>query len=258
MGDFPEERAKRNLNDTLWRLKKNLKDNGPLLYELEEPWLEEIRISYRNKLREAKIELIKNYKTVSEYVKAINVSKSALNDNPYDESLAHELILLYYLKGNTSQALKEFMFDGIKVELVKKLELETGGNPLFLKETIRYWLEMIILDFNKNSNTWSYNLPLNYPNNINEELWENFNIPEKISNVFKTLISILNNNQKEFVEYAAVLGYRFNIDILKNVLKRNEEEFIDIIDTLIKKGFFSETQEDNIVRFSHRKVCYMK
>ncbi|MFP4016092.1 MAG: BTAD domain-containing putative transcriptional regulator [Halanaerobiales bacterium] len=148
---------------------------------------------------------------------------------------------------------EDFTFDGHKEILIQKLMLETGGNPLFLKETIRYWIEKNILTLNTKSKSWNFDPPLNYPNDISGELPEDFNIPENIFNVFKTRISILDEKQKQFVEYAAVAGYKFDVDILKYILDKSDEDLINMIDLLIRKGIFSETEQGNIIRFAHRK-----
>ncbi len=117
---------------------------------------------------------------------------------------------------------------------------ETEGNPLFVNELINSLIQEGILD------------PLSYSK---IELGK-IRVPPSIKELLLRRIAKLRPEAKKALNYAAIIGTRFDFDTLQMLTGMDEEELLDAIDNLLEAGIIEEdeTTDEEIYTFSYLQI----
>jgi len=116
-------------------------------------------------------------------------------------------------------------------EFVERIFETTEGNPYFIEEVIRSFMEERIL-------------------NIEDEDWREkieeiqIKIPETIRDVIIRRIGHLDKDTLKILRYAALIGREFDYKVILKVSGMDEEKMLDCIDELIKARLIHEEEGD--------------
>lgn len=134
--------------------------------------------------------------------------------------------------------------------LSQRLHRETGGNPLFLLEWLRYLLEADLVGSGKSG--WTF-ADLVAPGPPNLEL----SLPDTIGEVVRARLYRLNPQAHQVLEAGAVIGTLFSFELIQAVSGRPESEVVEALETLLAQQFI--TEDGGSYRFNHdliRTVVY--
>ena len=122
-------------------------------------------------------------------------------------------------------------------DLTEKLVSESGGNPLFVVESLGMLHEQGRLV--KENNEWCLT--------VNE-----LGIPSVFKDIMIQRLACLNNSQRRILDAASVIGEEFDAGLLSAVLKR---ESLDVLETLkvIANSTRLVVDQENSFRFDHTK-----
>ena len=135
-------------------------------------------------------------------------------------------------------ALAEKMVGGsLHSELADRLAEESGGNPLFVVESLRMLSEhgSLIQD----SGRWRLSI-------------DEVGIPIKIKDIILRRVSMLKPNQRRILDLASVIGDKFNVELLGAVLGQDS---LEVLETLNAIGQSSSLVccEGSFYEFDHAK-----
>ncbi|MFH0840052.1 MAG: diguanylate cyclase [Candidatus Omnitrophota bacterium] len=169
-------------------------------------------------------------------VATLPTGDTALIDTPFLQFAAQrdylpqpETIELGPLSENSVSELLKTIFSGpiIPSELEKKIHTQSGGSPAAIEEIIKYMLKKKII----------------YPK-MGKWVFDEKSLgkmPESMNELLNSSISELDEDAKDLLKKAAVMGSDFNIDILKSLYGKNEGELIDMLDKLKKEGILGHS-----------------
>lgn len=129
-----------------------------------------------------------------------------------------------------------------------KLERETEGNPLFIREVLRTLQEPsggpgsspLVLRAGK----WRFDGSI--------ELWA---IPASVEDVIAARLDLLDSSQRRELELAAVIGRRFAFEVLCQLMASREDELLDHLDEFLDFDLIRElSHNDESFEFSHGKI----
>lgn len=136
-----------------------------------------------------------------------------------------------------------FEAEDVPEPLVDLVHAESEGNPLFIEEVVKTLKEQgAIL---RTDEKWRL-----------EEV-EVDNIPKTIRDIIDARIGLLEKDARKIVQYASVAGPYFNLDILMDAIKwDNDEDFLDKLDKMIDARLIEEdtTSPELVYRFTHAKI----
>jgi tetratricopeptide (TPR) repeat protein/KaiC/GvpD/RAD55 family RecA-like ATPase len=135
-------------------------------------------------------------------------------------------------------ALAEKMVGGsLHSELADKLAEESGGNPLFIVESLRMLSEhgSLIQD----NGRWRLSI-------------DEVGIPVKIKDIILRRVSMLKPNQRRILDLASVIGDKFDVELLGSVLSQDS---LEVLETLNSIGQFSSLVccKGSYFEFDHAK-----
>ena len=122
---------------------------------------------------------------------------------------------------------------------------ETGGNPLFLLETLRalHGEGLLVRDEN---GRWS--TPWDDPTSDDAEL----PLPPAVEQIIARQLDALSLSQRGTIHLAAVLGERFDFDLLHSSAGKEPSELLADLRELVQRHFLDETDQDYC--FHHDKI----
>ncbi len=133
----------------------------------------------------------------------------------FDPSFARSLKIPFLevdldsLSKEATQAFAEFQLGSpISSDLLNLLVRATNGNPFYLEQLLEYFQEQKLLI--KQDNAWTL-----------ED--ENISLSSSINSILMARIDLLSNLVKETVKAAAVIGREFELPVLSEVMKSNDE-----------------------------------
>jgi len=156
------------------------------------------------------------------------------------ESMAIE-ITLDRLDDPSLEALVSYQLNGGQApeELLDQLKTETGGNPFFIIEVIRaLTTEGTLID---DDNVWIMKRPTKD------------SIPTSVVELVSRRLEALDVDSLRLIESGAVLGRRFDIELLRSGFSGTEEFMNNVLDQLIDVSILDRISE-NEVRFQHAKI----
>ena len=121
------------------------------------------------------------------------------------------------------------------------------GNPLFIQELANMLKVSHTSDEAMDSVTQSTHLP----------------VPVRIARVMANRLSEMNEAQRDLVNWAAICGREFNLDMLAQAAEQNADDWAALIDELLKRQILLEKRVAGreVYRFAHqqlREVVYAK
>ncbi|MEE9533085.1 MAG: BTAD domain-containing putative transcriptional regulator, partial [Acidimicrobiia bacterium] len=140
------------------------------------------------------------------------------------EGISSNVIRLGQLSSQeTAEYVRRVMPDGPKPELSRRLQEETGGNPLFILETLRALHEHQVEEALKEHESAAFEI-------------EDFPISETVSRLLSMRLDRLSGNARHAVNVLAVAGGSRDIDFLASVSDLGRPELLDALGVLISAG----------------------
>ncbi len=139
-----------------------------------------------------------------------------------------EIIKLSPLDKREVSSMSGFLMksDRISPDLIDYLYDKSSGNPFLLEEICRFLLEEELVF--KRDDFWV----------LKEE--KALKLPAGIEDIFRRRLDNITGPERETLEYAAVLGNRFDADILLEIYDGDEEELWNTLDAITGKEIFAE------------------
>jgi tetratricopeptide (TPR) repeat protein/KaiC/GvpD/RAD55 family RecA-like ATPase len=159
------------------------------------------------------------------------------------EDLFSEIKLPNLSQVDFSLIAQNMMGGRVQQALVEKIAEESNGNALFLVESLRMLVERNGLV--QENNEWR--LAVDY-----------FGIPSKIRDIILRRLAVLNYAQRRVLDAAAVIGEKFNVELLASVLKQDSLDVLDILN-FIARSTALVGDEGVFYKFDHarsREVLY--
>jgi predicted ATPase len=148
----------------------------------------------------------------------------------------------------TTQIVKDILYDDVPSNFISLIFKKTEGNPLYIEEIIKSLLEDEIISLDNRS--WYSKFD---PSQVE--------IPDSISEVIQRRIDrIVKGNEliDQILKYTSIIGSTFSFDILLDSLNLDEEILLDNIEHLMLANIIHEVNEDRY-KFDHtiiREVIY--
>jgi predicted ATPase/DNA-binding SARP family transcriptional activator len=127
----------------------------------------------------------------------------------------------------------------------ERLHQETGGNPLFLFETLRSLLEEGFLQQNVDG---SWHTPFDQTTSSYAEL----PLPEAVERIIARRLTHIPPQVQETMQLAAILGERFDFAVLRAASEKTPADLLAALHELVQRRFLIETPQE--YQFSHHKV----
>ncbi len=117
---------------------------------------------------------------------------------------------------------------------------DTEGNPLFVRELINSLIQEGIID------------PSSYKGIDNIQI----RIPPSVKEVLLRRVAKLSPDTKKVLNYAAIIGIRFDFETLRNLTGMDEEKLLDAIDELLEAGIIEEdeTTDEEVYFFTYIQI----
>ncbi|HEY64162.1 MAG TPA: AAA family ATPase [Caldilineae bacterium] len=131
----------------------------------------------------------------------------------------------------------------------RRLHRETGGNPFFLLEVLRTMFETGVL--------WKEESGWGTVAGETAEDYQELPLPDTIYQAIRNRLERLSPQARQVLEAGAVIGHRFDVDLVLATSGRHEEEVVEALDTLVARQVLLE--QEGRYRFSHdliRTVVY--
>jgi tetratricopeptide (TPR) repeat protein len=125
-------------------------------------------------------------------------------------------------------------------EFNAQLYKETEGNPFFIISLIRMLIEEGIIEYK--DDIWILTKELN-----------DANIPSKVHDVVIRRLCRVKENQREILEYAAIIGEEFSSDVLVHALQLNKLDLLKELRTLEQNHKLIHSIEPKY-KFDHAKI----
>lgn len=125
-------------------------------------------------------------------------------------------------------------------DLVKLVYKETEGNPFFILETLRLLMQQKVLI--KEDAHWK----------LSEKI-ENINIPPRVYDVIVHRISCLENEEREILDCASVIGEEFSSSLVERVSGLDRIRLLKILNNIERRYHLVHSFEDGY-RFDHSKI----
>jgi tetratricopeptide (TPR) repeat protein len=134
--------------------------------------------------------------------------------------------------------------EDVPEKFIGKLYDESEGNPFFVEEVLRALVEEGIVK--KDSYVWDSGVDLS-----------SIRIPGTIKDVISRRVARMDENTKKVLMYAAVIGNRFNFEVLHRVTGMDVNELLDAIDKLMSVDIIREDRSsaDETYIFDHKQTA---
>lgn len=130
--------------------------------------------------------------------------------------------------------------DDTGLAFAEMVQRETSGNPFFVGEVLRHLTETGALV--ERDGRWTTDLRP-----------DDAAIPEGIREVVGRRLGRLGDDVEQILRAAAVIGYEFDVDLLADVVARDPDDVLDLLDTARAAGLVVEVGVDRH-RFAHALV----
>ncbi len=216
----------RIFSDFVEELKKESEKNTHIIFIDNLQWIDEasakLLSSSINRIANSHILLILAYRP--EEVKKGSSPAKVVSDVKVNE--IGSTITLSRLDFDESEEIIKLILkrDDIPSSFMNKVYKETEGNPLFIKELLSSLIQEGILD------------PTSYTR-INVK---DIRVPPGIKEVLMRRVSKLSPDARKVLNYAAMIGARFDFDTLWKISGMEEEKMLDIIDELLEARVIEE------------------
>ncbi|MFH1767872.1 MAG: protein kinase [Candidatus Omnitrophota bacterium] len=126
--------------------------------------------------------------------------------------------------------------------LSKYIHAQSKGNPFFTIEVVRQLVDECILSYKDDH--WQ----------IDKEKLNTISIPSTIVDIVLRRIELLDDEKKEMLSYAAVIGREFDMDILYLLSQKPKEKIVDVIDEAIHLQLLERDPKRKKIIFIHDRI----
>ena len=153
------------------------------------------------------------------------------------EDLFKEIKLANLSPSDVSRIAGDIVGGTIAPDFAEKLAEESQGNPLFIIESLRMLSERGSLV--QESGQWELSV-------------DKLSIPTKIRDIILQRLSVLKPSQRRVLDLASVIGEKFNVKLLGEVLGQDSLEILEILDAVARSSSLVVC-EGNFYKFDHEK-----
>ncbi|MBN1316239.1 MAG: tetratricopeptide repeat protein [Anaerolineales bacterium] len=162
-----------------------------------------------------------------------------------------ERLSLKALSQSSAQALVTAYLAGgaAPAELAGRLNQEAEGNPFFMEEMIKAWIE-------EGQLVWKNGCWKLEPS-LDESGISALSIPSSIADIIRRRLRELSQAEQNVLDRAAVLGREFNFDVLLFMQEAPDEDvLLDVIDNLLRARLLEEIDHprEDRYQFAHGKI----
>ncbi|MEN8907551.1 MAG: diguanylate cyclase, partial [Clostridiales bacterium] len=161
-----------------------------------------------------------------------NISLYQINLQPFDITKMTQFISnLLHSNNKNIQEISKF--------ILKK----SMGNPFFSMEILKHLIyEKAVVNVN---NTWK----------IEKKILENIDISESIVDILLKRISKIDSDESLILSNAAILGNKFDIEILSEITNINKENILNVVDKAVKMQLLEQDiDEYGKIIFAHDRI----
>ena len=159
----------------------------------------------------------------------------------------YENIELEPLKiSDVAQMLSFIVDDNLSLEFANYIFKETGGNPFFIEELMKTIEKNNALVWNNKK--WIFDKD------------REIAIPSSIEGVVERKLSLIDADAQSLLEYATIIGRKFNFNFLQDITEMNEGYLFNLMDEIVGIGILRESDKENFL-FSEdiiREIIYKK
>jgi len=153
------------------------------------------------------------------------------------EDLYTEIKLSNLNQADVKRIAESMVGGSIRPQLAEKLTVESKGNPLFIVESLRMLHERQSLKLENNQ--WRLTA-------------DELGLPNKIKDVILRRIAVLKYSQRRVLDAAAVIGEKFDIDLLSSVLGMDTLEVLETLN-MVAHTTRLVSVEENYYKFDHER-----
>ena len=166
----------------------------------------------------------------------------------WSQNLAERRFVKFMILDNLNQdeisRMVEKAFDPkLTEELSAWLKDYTGGNPLFLHETLMTMVEQRIIRLNAADSTWR----------IQGDLSKSIPESPSVKSVIQRRLEFLDKENFRLLSLASILGDKFEVELLQRLSRTSGSELAARIDDLISRGLIEKIEKSKF-RFAHYLV----
>ncbi len=175
---------------------------------------------------------------------------SSLRTQLMRQGILHEIVLEGLPLSEVVRLVRHFADQtGGANKFSRRLHRETGGNPFFLLETLRAMFEAAILW--QDETGWSTGL------DETTEDYRELPLPDTVCQAIRERLSCLGLQARQVLEAGAVIGQRFDLNVVRQTSGRRDEEVVDALEMLSARQLISENA--STYQFDHdliRNIVY--
>ena len=153
------------------------------------------------------------------------------------EELFSEIKLSKLSQDSISKIAESMIGGSLQKDLAGKLTAESGGNPLFVVESLRMLHERKSLV--QENNEWRLSV-------------DGLGIPNKIKDIILRRLACLNFAQRRILDAASVIGEKFDVELLSTVLGIESLEVLETLNQIAHSTSLVRVEE-NRYRFDHAR-----
>jgi KaiC/GvpD/RAD55 family RecA-like ATPase len=153
------------------------------------------------------------------------------------EDLFTEINLSSLTLTDVSRIAEKMVGGSVDLVLADRLYKESQGNALFVVESLRMLAERKSLI--QENNQWRLTV-------------DELGIPSKIKDIILRRLAILKYNQRRVLDAASVIGEKFDVELLSDVLGQDNLEILETLNT-VSQSTSLVCAEGNFYRFDHAK-----
>jgi predicted ATPase len=124
------------------------------------------------------------------------------------------------------------------------LQEESEGNPFYTVEYLRWLIEAGAVEIDSRRRICA----------LNSELLQDSALPSGVRTLVQARISSMDDEARDLLKLAAVMGRTFGLELLCKATARGEAETLDIIEPLTSSGLVVEAPAEEEYYFSHDKL----
>ncbi len=134
---------------------------------------------------------------------------------------------------------KYFLKNDIPEQFYELLYERTDGNPLFIKESLKYMMEKGKIDPHNDKFLKKH---------------EEFDVPNVAHHVIKRRIDDIKGNTKKIMNFGSIMSDKIRFEILAEGIELDENDIIYDIDELLEKELWVESENGDHFLFSHKMI----
>jgi serine/threonine protein kinase/tetratricopeptide (TPR) repeat protein len=143
------------------------------------------------------------------------------------ERLVHIISLRHMTINETARMVKQVLErDDVPEEFCRLIYQKTGGNPYFVEEVIRSLEEERVIY--REEKDWKL------------KDVSNIELPQSVRSIVKSRIEKLDDECQNVLVTASAVGERFTFDVLRQVVKMDENRLFDVMEKILKTGVVEE------------------